>query len=339
MTDVSVVMPVRDGERFLAEAIRSVLAQSFRDFELVVVLDHSTDGSASIAHGLAANDPRVRVIDNPGEGLVDALNIGVAASAGALVARLDADDRMRGGRLERQHGVLLAAPDISLLGSAAIVIDEGGHEVGRIRVPTADEAIRARLPRGNPFVHSSVMFRRSAFAAVGGYRADFPLNEDYDLWLRLAGTGSLANLAEPLVDHRRHGEGVSARNAERQRLERRLCLLAWKRDNRLLDEAAHRRIRDRLAAVSGRLVDLTADPSAWRKDDLPLFASALPELGSADARSLVHLVRKAADRSAISGNAALRFWLDARIFSRLGYARAGRPAVRALRRRAAGPLR
>jgi hypothetical protein len=128
---------------------------------------------------------------------------------------------------------------------------------------------------------------------------------------------------------------VSARNAERQRLELRLCLLAWKRDRGLIDEATHRRLRELLTTVSGRLVELTADPSAWRKDDLPLFVSALPELGSAEARALARLVRKGAKRGAVSRAASLRFWLEARVVTRLPYALARRPAVRALKQRTA----
>lgn len=339
VTAVSVIMPVRDGERFLAEALRSVLSQSFGDFELLVVLDHSADGSEEIAQAHAREDSRIRVLDNSGEGLVDALNAGLAAARGELIARLDADDRMHAGRLERQRFVLLADPDISLVGSAAIVIDADSRAIGRIRVPATDAAIRARLPRGNAFVHSSVMFRRAAFTAAGGYRDDFPLNEDYDLWLRLAATGRLANIAEPLVDHRRHGEAVSARNAERQRLERRLCLLAWKRDKGLIGEAAHARLRARLTELSARVVDLEADPAAWRDGDLALFAAALPELGSADVRALARLVGASARSGAVSRLAHLRFMLEARVISRLAYARACRPAVRALEQHAAAARR
>ena len=334
MTAISVIMPVRNGERFLAEAIGSVLAQSFADFDLVVILDHSTDSSARIAHEVASQDRRVRVLDNLGEGLVDALNAGVAASAGEFLARLDADDRMREGRLERQREILLGSSDISLVGSAAIVIDAASREVGRIRVPNSDAALRQRLPRGNPFVHSSVTMRRSAFTAAGGYRRDFPLNEDYDLWLRLAGVGGLANLSAPLVDHRRHGAGVSERFTDRQHLQRLLCLLEWKRACGVIDAAAHRRLGDLFERMFARIADLAADPMGWREGDLRLFTMALPQLGAADARRLARLVAEGHRRGAVSRAASVRFRLHARLTSRFAYDRVCRSAVRRLQERA-----
>ncbi len=327
MTAISVVMPVRNGERFLTEAMGSVLGQSLRDLELVVVLDHSTDGSAGIAGGLAAGDRRVRVIENAGEGLVDALNAGIAAAGGDLIARLDADDRMREGRLQRQRELLLADPDISLVGSAAIAIDAEGRETGAVRVPAGDAEIRRRLPRGNPFVHSAVMMRRSAVLAAGGYRDLYAHNEDYDLWLRLAGLGRLANIAEPLVDHRRHADAVSVRFAERQRQERRLCRLDWERASGILDESTHRVLRDVLDRSAGRIDALSADPAAWQPADAGLLVEVLSRLSGAEARSVAKVVLAARRAGRLSWPAAARLVFDARLASRSAYERANRAAA------------
>lgn len=330
MTAVSVVMPVRDGERFIAVAIKSVLAQSLADFELIVVLDHPTDRSGAIARSLAADDRRILVADNRGDGLVAALNTGIAVSTGEFVARLDADDRMRNGRLRMQRDRLLAGVDISLIGSAAIVIDERGQEIGRIRVPSADPDIRRYLPRGNPFVHSAVMMRRSAVAGVGGYRDSYPHNEDYDLWLRLAGRGRLANLAEPLVDHRRHGGGVSDRFAEHQRHQRRVCFLDWEFTQGLVSDDERARLRGLLDRFLERTSILSVDPSAWRNDDGDSFAQILFRLGGADSRRLSRLLLSVLRAGRVSPVAAARLIAGARIISRFGYRRVVKAAAERL---------
>jgi glycosyltransferase involved in cell wall biosynthesis len=154
---------------------------------------------------------------------VEALNRGLAEAGGPLLARLDADDRALPERLARQARYLEENPGIGLLGSWANRIDEDGRLRGRITPATAPEELARVLMRGNPFVHSSVMFRAELARRLGGFRPAFRAAEDYDLWLRIAETAATANLPEPLVDYRWHEENVTHRSAIRQAFSVRLA--------------------------------------------------------------------------------------------------------------------
>ncbi|MDX6511406.1 MAG: hypothetical protein QOE36_910 [Gaiellaceae bacterium] len=198
---VTVLMAVHEGERHLRESIESILGQTFRDFELLVVDDASTDGTAAVLAGY--DDPRIRTVRNPENlGLTRSLNRGLEQARGRLVARQDADDVSEPPRLERQVAFLEANPDVPLVASAYLRIDDSGAEVGPRPVPCDPRSIRRRLLLLNAFAHSSVVFRREAVEALGGYREAFPFAQDYDLWSRLARTAPLAALPEPLVRYR-----------------------------------------------------------------------------------------------------------------------------------------
>jgi hypothetical protein len=220
---VSVIMPVRDGARWIGEAIGSLAVQSFADFELLVVDDGSTDETGPIVTAAARLDARIVLIAQPPSGVVAALNRGVDAARGKFIARLDADDRAHQARLQRQTDFLNAAPEVGLVGSWAGIIDAVGATVGRLQ-PEADPAALMRiLQLRNPMVHSSVMWRAELTAAIGGYRATFEGAEDYDLWLRMAERASIANIPERLVQYRRHGGNVSDRRKLRQLFSARLA--------------------------------------------------------------------------------------------------------------------
>lgn len=217
---VSVLMGVRDGAAWLAEAVQSVLGQTLADLELIVVDDGSTDATPVLLG--AVRDRRLVVERQAPAGLAVALNRALARARAPLVARLDADDVALPARLERQRAYLQAHPDVGLLGTAARVVDESDRDVAIIRPPEDDRAIRRALIRRNPFVHSSVMLRRALVAAAGGYDASFPVAQDYDLWLRLSAVTRMANLPEPLVVRRLvAGRVTAARDNERLRAEAR----------------------------------------------------------------------------------------------------------------------
>jgi len=216
---VSVLMPVRNGERFLSAAVESVLSQSLSDLELVIVDDGSTDSTPSLLKRLAAVDPRVVVHRRePGRNVAQVLNLAATLSQAPLLARLDADDLALPNRLERQAEYLAAHPEVALLGGQASMIDERGREFGTAAYPLEDGELREALRAGNPFVHSTVTMRREAFEAVGGYRENFDHGEDIDLWLRLADGYRVANLPEPVAAYRIHGTQLSLRKQEDQAL-------------------------------------------------------------------------------------------------------------------------
>jgi glycosyltransferase involved in cell wall biosynthesis len=217
---VSVVMPARNESRYVGEAVQSVVEQSYGEWELVVVNDGSTDATAEIVRSFA--DPRIRVYDQPGLGFVGALNRGLALARGDLIARLDADDIAHPKRLESQVEFLANHPGVGLVGSAAQYLFPEGERV-LSRRPTGDPALRRALLRDNPFVHSSIMLRRSVLHAIGGYDARYPSDTDYDLWVRVAARFEVANLAEPLVTYRLRMDSLSRNrrlsHALRSRLE------------------------------------------------------------------------------------------------------------------------
>ena len=221
-------MAVRDGRRWLRAAVDSALAQTFADFELLIIDDGSTDETPQILVEYRKRDRRVQVLTQGREGLAPALNRGLAAAGGSLIARLDADDVALPQRLQRQVDYLHAHPGVVLLGSWAQVIDEQGRvRHRRLRPPTDPPSLARLLPRTNPFVHSSVMFRAAAAREVGGYRAALEMAEDYDLWLRLCEHGQIAILPEILVHYRRHGGNVSKTKAVSQIFAARLARLSY----------------------------------------------------------------------------------------------------------------
>lgn len=215
---VSVILSVRDGERWVPQAVESVLGQTFADFEFVVVDDGSTDRTGEILD--AYRDPRVRVVHQARAGLTSSLNRATRLTRAPLVARMDADDVALPERFERQIAFLDAHPDVGLLGTGCHEIASSGEVVRTLVPPADDAAIRRALIRANPFIHSSVVFRREAVERVGAYDERLPVAQDYDLWMRMSRVTRLANLPEPLVLRRlTPGRVSSVREVERLRVE------------------------------------------------------------------------------------------------------------------------
>lgn len=208
---VSVVLPVHDGARYLAAAIQSILDQTWRHFELIILDDGSTDGSAAVAASFV--DPRIVLVRNESNlGLVRTLNRGLDLARGELVARMDADDIAAPARLERQVQRMRDDPALAVLGTDIAYIDPGGRPLGRPRnVPCGATLVRWRLLRGTCLYHPTVMLRRAALGAER-YAEGCAHAEDYELWLRLARTQRLDNLGEVLLRHRRYEQSVSVRH-------------------------------------------------------------------------------------------------------------------------------
>ena len=213
---VSVVLCVYNSERYLAEAIESILAQTMRDIEFVIVDDGSTDGTSAILRRYAAADDRVRVVTRPHEGVAASLNAGCDLARGRYIARMDADDVALLDRLEKQVAFLERNPDVAVLGGALEVIDDQGRTTHVKANPSGDAEIRERLLHEDCMAHPSVMLRTEVLRAAGGYRTTFHHAEDYDLWLRLAETCQFANLPGILVRYRVHSGSVSVQSHREQ---------------------------------------------------------------------------------------------------------------------------
>jgi glycosyltransferase involved in cell wall biosynthesis len=216
--NVSVIMPVHNGMPFLAEAVESILAQTMRKFEFLIIDDGSTDDTPNLVR--SSGDARVKYHRLERVGLVEALNYGLRCAEAGLVARMDADDVADESLLAKQSASFVADGSLVLKGCGFTDIDQSGSPLPDEAdvIFTTDPALRWLLLYSNPFLHSGVMYPRHAAQAVGGYRKAFDLAEDYDLWVRLSDQGRLANHPEALIRKRDHGERVSVRYRERQRV-------------------------------------------------------------------------------------------------------------------------
>ena len=225
---VSVVIPVWNGERYLREAIESVLEQNLESLEVVVIDDGSTDGTSVILQEYAING-RIRVHRQTNQGLVAALNTGLQIARSKYVARFDADDICMPGRLTAQLRHLECHPEVLAVGGAIEVIDEIGHSKGRRGYPVGQVAATSGMLKGCTLAHPAVMMRKEAVQNVGGYRSFFKHAEDYDLWLRLIEHGPVDNLPEVMIKYRLHPESVSHKHGTTQSLAAAAALVAHRR--------------------------------------------------------------------------------------------------------------
>ena len=223
---VSVLLPVHNGERYIDDAISSILSQSMGDFELIVVDDHSHDGTAERLAAFARADSRVVLLQSPEQGLVPALEAGRARARGRYIARMDADDIAAPDRFEQQIRSLEANPSLVALGGQVAIIDENGVFVRAGRFPIQAADCRAHLALAAPFCHPAVTMRREALDQCGGYRNAFAPAEDYDLWLRLARFGDFANLPIRVLSYRTHAAAVTSTRAKANAAAAALALVA-----------------------------------------------------------------------------------------------------------------
>ncbi len=214
---VSVLLPAFNVEPYIAEALRSILQQSLRDIEVIVVDDGSTDGTSAILAQIAATDERVAAVKlDTNAGIVRASNTGLRSCRARYIARIDGDDIALPHRLEKQLQFLESHPEIALVGSPTITINERGERVGQSPVPIGAKAIAACLELSTPIPHSW-MARREVYDDLGGYR-DMTPAEDYDFLLRAVTAGfRLANLPEPLMCTRIRSNSISDRAPLEQR--------------------------------------------------------------------------------------------------------------------------
>ena len=214
MPQVTVLLPVHNGELYLKQAIGSVLAQSFRDFELLIINDGSTDRTQHVIDEFT--DARIRCIRHEcNRKLIAVLNEGLGLAATPSVARMDADDVCHPRRLELQYRFLEAHSDVGVVGSAVRSVGHDASPGSIYRFPEQHEVIDWALALMCPLVHPAVMMRRDVVTAAGGYSASALHAEDYDLWQRLSGRTRFANLPEPLLDLRKHASSITSREAQR----------------------------------------------------------------------------------------------------------------------------
>ncbi len=209
----SVVMTVLNGERFLREAIDSILSQTFSDLEFIIIDDGSTDGTAAMLDSYARSDPRVRLYHEEHKGRIESLNRGCGLARGKYIALMDADDVSMPDRLGLQIGFLENHEKVSLVGGAFEAIDDQGRRVFLEQPPLEDEPIRAAFRSFSfPILPAAALMRKQAFDATGGYRAQFLHAEDHDLCLRIIEGWRVANLSDVVYRRRIHSNEISVCN-------------------------------------------------------------------------------------------------------------------------------
>ena len=215
---LTVLMSVYNGEKYLREAVDSILSQTFRDFEFLIINDGSSDGTAQILESY--DDPRMRIVYNEENiGLTRSLNKGLKLARGEYIARMDADDISLPERLEKQVEFLDAHPEVGVLGTWVEVID-GEGTVGQVwrspQVPTSPALLNWTLMFHNCLPHPSAMMRLRVIEGMGGYDPEIRYAQDYDLWARASLITDLTNLSQVLLRRRVAAEAVTGRHFQAQ---------------------------------------------------------------------------------------------------------------------------
>lgn len=211
---ISVVMSVYNGGSFLRESVESILHQTYKDFEFIIINDGSSDNSSEILHNFANMDSRIRLIERSNRGQTASLNEGILLANGEWIARMDADDISHPQRFAIQLAQL-AKHQADITGSTLQFLDS---LIGlKWYFPTEHEACKLRLAFRSPFGHPSVMMRASIARALL-YNEAFPQSQDYELWTRFAMAGAMmVNCNQPLLHYRRHSGQVSQKQGTNQR--------------------------------------------------------------------------------------------------------------------------
>lgn len=216
MVKISVIMPVYNGERYTKETIESVIAQTFPDFEFIIIDDGSTDNTLGIVNSF--NDNRIKILKQNHGGIVKALNLGIKESQGEYIVRIDADDMCVQNRFKKLVEYMDQNKSVVVCGSWAEMINENGEVIGELKYPPINnDNIRKYILLHNPFIHPSVIFRKDILNKVGGYK-NFKHNEDYELWTRMLRLGEGYNIPENLIKYRVHKKQITREGNFRMRI-------------------------------------------------------------------------------------------------------------------------
>lgn len=210
---VSVLTSCYNSAEFLPEAIESILRQTFKDFEFILIDDGSSDNTLDIIRSYAEKDNRIVVISKKNTGMTDSLNTGIKVGRGKWIARLDADDIALPERIEKQLKNIKMYSDTVLFGTGCIEIDQFGKIIKQHCYPMGHKSLIRRFEKGgSPFPHSSVIYNSEAVRAIGGYRNRLAGSADLDLWLRMSYVGQIRCINELLIKLRRHPGSMSVGN-------------------------------------------------------------------------------------------------------------------------------
>jgi glycosyltransferase involved in cell wall biosynthesis len=206
---VTVLMPVYDTEKYLGEAIESILNQTYRDFEFIIISEDSSDITRALLDRYRNQDARMEVYHQERQGLIASLNKGCELANGEYIARMDADDISMPERLERQMSFMDQHPHVGVCGSWAEIIDDNGNTIGNFCPPVSTALIRWNLIFNCSIAHPAAIFRREPVKELGFYHKDCLHCEDYDLWVRAFNHFEFGNIPEFLLKLRKHSQNVT----------------------------------------------------------------------------------------------------------------------------------
>lgn len=226
---VTIVMTVYNAGKFLKPAIDSILSQTYKNFEFIIINDGSTDNSEKVIKSYV--DPRIRFINQTNHGLAYSLNKGFSLARGEFIARMDQDDISLPSRLEKELQLIALDPTIGVVGTFFTYIDEETSSPSiTITMPTLDIDLKRTLYLVNPFGHGSTMIRKTAWEQAGGYRTDYGPTEDNILWATIADNWAFRVIPEVLYWYRINTRGMSAlRNAEQQEFAKKIINEQWEK--------------------------------------------------------------------------------------------------------------
>jgi glycosyltransferase involved in cell wall biosynthesis len=205
---VSVIMPAYNAEKYLKEAIDSILNQSFKQFEFIIINDGSTDSTKKII--LSYRDKRIRYIENKQNvGIIESMNRALKLAKGKYIAKMDADDISVTDRLEEEFNFLEKNPDYGVVGTGSDFMDQNGRFIKKWPTLETDADIKSMLLAGSPYVNGSTMFQKKLIIGTGGYNKNAYVAEDYELWCRLATLTKMGSINKYLYKYRVNSEGVS----------------------------------------------------------------------------------------------------------------------------------
>ncbi len=214
---VSVVMPAYNAEEYIGEAIESILAQTYKDFEFIIVDDGSKDRTKEIINEYTKKDNRIKVfVQEKNLGISAALNRGISEAKGKYIVRMDTDDYSYPTRIETQVNFMETHPKVVVSGAAIQICDE---KLNLLHVRTynpTDKAIRKNIFKYNPFAHPATIWRKEELITAGVYNKDLCDVEDYDLYFRVGKLGEFYNLNDILLKYRQSSKGISQTKAKRQ---------------------------------------------------------------------------------------------------------------------------
>ncbi|HEY5742511.1 MAG TPA: glycosyltransferase [Terrimicrobiaceae bacterium] len=261
--EVTVLMTVYNAGRFFEPSIRSILNQTFRNFEFLIVDDGSTDGSANLAELWAGRDSRIRFIrHSENKGQTIRLNEGLGMAKARWIARQDADDFSHSARLALQYQFLGDHSDVVLLGANGRIIDGNDRLTGLLDAPLSQHGITWTAPFLNPFMHTAVIFRADVIRdEFGGYDEEYRIAQDYELWTRVIGKYPSANLPDRLVCYRHLATSMSKAGRERAFTE--ASRVSKREAERIFGRSLSRREADLIAAFREGL-DPTRRRAFWR---------------------------------------------------------------------------